>query len=111
MNNTLTREDILSRGFKEYKPSEFDPSSCDECYQKLYKDENGKKYFMNIKHYTLIHPTTREDIGGYELECQLYIKDTHDSFNIKFLEDDIDEAENLIEFLFDSGKLDYYERY
>ena len=37
---------LLEKGFNEYKPTQFDSPSCDECWQKCYKDETGKKYFL-----------------------------------------------------------------
>jgi hypothetical protein len=111
MNNKLTKEILLGKGFNEYKPSQFDSSSCDECWQKCYKDETGKKYFLDVKHYSMTHPTTKEFIGGYEIETQVYLKGSHDAINIKFLNDSIEDAENFINNLFEQNMIENYEDY
>lgn len=109
MNNKMTKELLLEKGFNEYKPTQFDSSSCDECWQKCYKDETGKKYFLDVKHYNMTHPTTKEFIGGYEIESQIYLKGSHDAINIKFLNDSIEDAENFVNKLFKYNLIENYE--
>lgn len=109
MRKNLTEEEILSHGFVDCGKPQF--GSADKFYQKCYKDEDrSRKYFLDIYHYTLTHPTTREDLSGYELETQLYLKGTHEAVNMTFLNDDIDAAEEFINKLFELDMLDYYER-
>ena len=103
----LTRKELFERGFKEYKPTVFD--NADKCYQKCYRDGNTKKYFLDVKHYSIKYPHTHEDLGGYEISTQVYVKGTHTAINIKFLNDDIDEAEKFIDELFEVGQLEPYE--
>ena len=104
----LTEQNLIDRGFVGYGPPQF--SSAKKMYQKNFRDKNGKKSWSLIAQlYEIIHPTTHEDIGGWELSTQLYRKGTHQAINITFLEDDVDAAIELVEFLFDSGKVENYE--
>ena len=104
----MTEMYLLDKGFKEYKPTMFD--RCDKCYQKCYRDMNGaKKYFIEVKHYSITHPHTGADLGGYEISTQLYRKGTHNAVNMTFLHDDLDEVVSMIETMFESGLLEPYE--
>ena len=103
----LTRKELIERGFTEYKPASFE--NADKCYQKCYRDGNTKKYFLDVKHYSIEHPYTHEDLSSYEISTQVYVKGTHTAINIQFLNDDIDEAEKLINELFEAGQLEPYE--
>ena len=113
MNSKLIKKELKEKKFEEYAPTPlFDSDACDKCYQKRYDDEKGKKYFLDVKHYDLQHPTTGADLSGYEISTQLYLKDGHKAFNINFLSGiTISEAEDFIEDLFKGGKLDYYEEW
>ena len=111
MGNELDREMLEKLGFKQYEKAPFESPSCDECWQKMYSDEYGKKYYLNVKHYDIVHPTTKEQIGGYEVETQVYTKKYHNAIDIKFLSDDIGEAEEFVEGLFDNNIVEYFERY
>jgi len=103
----LTKRELIERGFTEYKPAAFE--NADRCYQKCYYDGNIRKYFLDAKHYSLTHPATGEDFSNYELSTQLYTKGNHNALNITFLNDNIDEAEALIECLFEGGKVEPYD--
>ena len=106
----MNKDEILNRGFTEYSKSPFDSPSCDALYQKLYRGKDGeKRYFLNIKHYSMTHPTTKEDLSGYEIDTQLYLKGSHNAVNIKFLDDNLDEAEKFIETLFSNNIVENYE--
>lgn len=107
----MNKEMLEELGFKQYEKTYLDSPACNGCWQKLYRDDKGKKYFLDVKHYDLVHPTTGDQIGGYEIETQVYLKGSHDAINIKFLNDNLEEAEKFVEFLFKEGKLDYYEEY
>jgi hypothetical protein len=99
---------LLEKGFKQYKPLQFD--TCNKCYQKCYRGFDGsKKYFIDVEYYDLTHPYTHEQLGGYEISTQLYRKGTHDAINMTFLNDDLDDAINTIETMFASGLLEPYE--
>ena len=111
MNNDITVELLKEKGFVEYEKSIIEHDSVDHVYQKMYGDQLGKKYFLDVKHYNLRHPYTHEDLSGYEIIGQLYLKDSHNAVNIEFLESDIDEAEKFIDSLFNKKLVEYYEKY
>lgn len=108
--NKIEKE-LKEKNFHEYKPSSIESPSVDKCWQKRYDDEQGnKRYFLDVKHYKLRHPTLGTDLSGYEVYTQLYMKGSHNAFNINFLDGTtITEAEQFIDELFESGKLDNYE--
>lgn len=109
MTNIIDHDWLISNGFVEYDVPIFDSPGIDHFYQKCYKDDFGKKYFIDVRHYKIHHPTTFEDLSGYEVSSQLYLKDSHDAVNMTFLVADIDEIEEFIDRLFDNNMLDYYE--
>ena len=105
----LTREILDNLGFTSYKSGPFnDPA--DEYWQKCYRDSEGNKmFFLDVKHYTIIHPITHADLGGYEINTQLYRRGSHDAIDIKFHDDNIDNALEIINTLFDMGLVENYE--
>ena len=105
----ITHEWLINNGFKEYSRSPIDSEAIDHVYQKSYRDERGKKYFLEVKHWKLVHPITNEDLSGYEVSGQFYLKGNHNAVNISFINSDVDEAEEFIEKLFDNNMLEYYE--
>ena len=103
----LTEQELLDLGFSKYSTGAND--LYDKLYQKcFYVDAKTKKYFINAKHYTFVHPTTGDDLGGWELSTQVYAKGTHNAININFLEDDLGEALRIIDAMFDAGLLEPY---
>lgn len=111
MNRDITVEWLKDNGFNEYSKSWLDSENVDHLYQKMYKDNMGKKYFIDVKHYKLYHPSTFEDLSGYEVSTQVYLKDSHNAINLNFIDSDVTEAEKLIEKLFEIGVLEYYEKW
>lgn len=109
MNNIITHDWLINNGFKEYNKTQFDSSAVDHCYQKCYSDSLGKRYFIDVKHYALIHPYTEADLSGYEVSGQFYLKDSHNAVNMNFLDSDVNEVEEFIDKLFDEELLEHYE--
>ena len=110
----MTHEELIEKGYHEYKPTPYEHQGVERVYQKCFRDNKGKKYFIDVKKWEdMFHPYTHELIpGGYEYETQLYKKGTHDPFNITFLSHwDIENVEEFVENLFQSGVLDYYEEF
>ena len=106
--NKIIEQELIDKGFTEYKPTMFD-NNADKCYQKRYREGKNTKYFIDVKHYTIIHPTTKEDIGGYEVSGQYYLKDSHNAINMSFLDSTITEVEEFIDKLFEIDLLENYE--
>ena len=104
----ISESELINRGFAEYQPSEFD--SCNKCYQKRYRDKEGHTaFFLDVKHYELVHPTTKEDMSGDEVSGQFYLKGNHNAVNMSFLDSTVDEVEQFITSLFEAGLLENYE--
>ena len=108
----MTIQDILERGYHEYKPTMFD-QYVEKCFQKRFDDETGKKYFIEIKLYEpIVHPITGETYPHtYEYETQLHNLDD-EPVNLQFFAGwTIDKVELYVEKLFDTGWFQYYERW
>ena len=103
----ISLQDLIDKDFIEYGIPFGE--SCDKYYQKKYKDGRGIKYFLEVKHYTLIHPITKEDLSGYEVSGQFYLKGSHEAVNMEFLDSSIEKAEEFVNTLFDNNLLEYYE--
>ena len=109
MTKFITHEWLIENGFEEYDIPFFESNIVDHFYQRCYKDNSGKKFFLNVKHWSFTNPMTGEDNDGYNVSGQFYLKGNHNAINIDFLDSDVDEAEEFIEVLFDHDLLDYYE--
>ena len=112
----LTRERILEKGYKEFRPTEFH-HDIDKCYQKRFDDEIGKKYFIDIHEYA---PFTDRDgrtwPRSYEFVVYLYKKseDEDKDYPVKmlfFVDWTLDMVEEHVEALFATGMYRHYERW
>jgi hypothetical protein len=114
----LTDEIILSEGYKEYKPTKFHNQGVVKCFQKRFDDEAGKKYFIDVNkwYWRDIVPAHRRDSWykeyTYEFETQVYgIKD-HDAIDLTFHSSwELEDVEEFVEKIFQTGMLDYYEKW
>lgn len=118
MKNKYTDEYFIERGYKAYPKTQFDSQLVVQNFQKRFGNEYGNKYFIDI------HKYSNEDLPNkykqekwytpfsYEYTCQLYRKDTHDAVNLLFHNSwSIEQVEEFVENMFQSGILDYYERF
>lgn len=114
----MTDNDFLSKGFKQFPITPIiDPDGMETHFQKRYDDEIGKKYFITVnkwKSYT--HPYTRETFPPtYEYDVQLYQKGgryTAKAIDLLFHSTwTIEEVENYMEKLFQTGLFEYYEKW
>lgn len=108
----MTDKDLIERGYVEFSPSPFASDGITTCFQKWFKDENGKRYFITVnKWIEMRHPYTGATFPStYEYETQLYKKNTHDAVNILFHSSwSIEDVEDYMAIMFDSGLFDYYE--
>lgn len=108
-NREIVKKELKDKFFHEYKKVPWQSDSLKHLYQKRYRDEKGTKYFIDVEEWEIRHPSTGEDLGGYEIKSQLYTKNYHDAINITFLDNTISTAEAFIDKLFDADMLDYYE--
>ena len=44
MKSNMTDEELLSRGYREFKPGPFDGEYVEKMFQKRFDDDVGKKY-------------------------------------------------------------------
>lgn len=109
MYREISEKELFERGFVQVEKSPFETDSVDRVYQKCYRDGHRKRYFLNVKHYKLIHPVTKEDLSGYEISGQFYLKGNHNAVNMNFLFSTIDEVENTIEKMFSVGIFENYD--
>ncbi len=107
MINIKNEQEIIDKGFYQCDVPAF--SRANKMWQKRYKDGKNTKYFLNIDYYKLTHPTTREDLSGYEISSQVYLKGNHNAVNLTFLDSSIEEAEATIDKMFEDGILENYE--
>lgn len=108
----MTDADIINKGYKEYPPTCFHDSGVEKCYQKRFTDENGTRYFIDINKWRpMTHPHTGETFGpDYEYTVQMYKKNTHDALDLTFHSSwKLEDVENHVESLFNTGLYDYYE--
>lgn len=109
----MTDEYIIEKGYKEFAPSRFDNASIVKCFQKRFDDEIGKKYFITIKKWDWT-PYHYIDISDYtyELDTQIYKKDTHEPINLSFFSGwHLDDVEDYMEKIWNAELFDYYEEW
>ena len=98
-------------GFNKYN-NQFCHTGVVANYQKCFKDEIGKKYFIDVSlwDFTAYPQLNRYDYVA-EYNGQYYQKGTHSAFNITTIKWEYEQMVEFIEKLFDKGVLDYYERW
>lgn len=109
----MTDEYILSKGYKEFKPTQIDSPNVIKCFQKRFDDDKGKKYFITIKKWDWreFHGEDMPDYS-YELGTQLYKKDFHYPLNLTFFSGwTVDDVENHLEEIWNPDIYDYYEEW
>lgn len=113
-----TDDYFLDHGYKKYNKTPFQSDMILYNFQKRFDDDVGKKYFIDV------HKATNEWMRewdkqqswytpySYTYSCQLYRKDTRAAVDMEFFSSwAIDQVEEFVENLFQSGKLDYYEKW
>ena len=119
MKTELTDEYFLNLGYKQFDLPPLSRYEMFECmFQKCFRDDCGKKYFINVLKNDNKYMASRygqEDWFKpytYSFSCQLYKKVTHAAVNMEFFSDwTIKQVEEFVERLFKNGELDYYERW
>ena len=118
MSGTITDQDFLNRGFKQFQPTpHLDPEAMETHFQKRYDDEVGKRYFITVNKWMAFknYYTGEEFPATYEYDVQLYKKDgRHDAKAVDFLFHstwNIDEVEEYMQKLFETGLFEYYEKW
>ena len=110
----MTDQEILERGYHEYRPTPFHSDGIEKCFQKRFRDKNGNtRYFIDVNKWKgWKHPHTGEIISdGYEYSLQMYQKETHNPVDLLFHNDwDLEDVENFVEAMFQTGWFDYYEK-
>lgn len=115
MINEITDEYLLERGYKEYPPTPFDNNSIVARFQKMFDDNNGKKYFIDVvkwSHHFV--PLDKRDKWwkpfGYEYETQITMYEDEKPINIKFFANwELEDVEKFMEDFFYKMELNYYK--
>lgn len=103
---------FIKRGFREYPRTCFQSQYVEKFFQKCYKDEIGKKYFIDVLKYSEMCIPGRETIpASYEYSVQVRNKQGdaidllfHSTWHLK-------DVENYMEEMFKFGLFKYYERF
>lgn len=115
----MTDQDFIQRGFKQFPPIPYiDPDGIETRFQKRYDDEIGKRYFITVNKWRAIKDSRIPDgIWPSSYEYEVYFqKDDGDGGTkaIKILLYagwDIDEVEEYVQKLFETGLFEYYEKW
>lgn len=118
MSGTMTEQDLLNRGFKQFPPTRpIDPEGIKNKYQKCYIDDIGKRYFITVSEWEPIfdHRTGKTWPINYEYDVYFQKDDGNGGTKaIKILLYagwDIDEVEEYVQKLFETGLFEYYEKW
>ena len=112
---TMTDEYLLERGYKQYKPTQFDNESVVARFQKRFDDDFGKKYFIDVLKWSHDYvPVNKRDKWWkpftYCYETQVSMFKEEKSLNLEFFSDwTLEEVEKYMEEMFEKMKLNYYE--
>lgn len=114
MNSYNTLEDVrnylIPLGFHEYNPPDFRRyDGLATIFQKRYDDDFGKKYFIDAKIWDYTWTDKVPERFHIEFECQLYQKETHDAFNLEFIDWTLEQVESFIDNMFQNGQIEHYE--
>ena len=109
-----TVKELTERGYVRFKPSAIDNECVTDLYQKKFSDEHGIRYFITIKRWDMsrYNDALHKYEPSFEYTTQLYKKGSHAAVNVEFFDAwTLEEAEEYLQWMFESGKFDYYEEY
>ena len=114
MCEPITDEKILQAGYTEYPPSSIEYECVTRFFQKCFKDDVGKKYFIDIKRWDFPpHPNTGHQIPtSYEFGVQFNTQDDKVmNLNLFSTGWTIENAEAFVEEMWQKMNLRYYEKW
>ena len=118
MSGTMTDQDLLDRGFKQFPPTyPIDPAGVKNKYQKCYSDEIGKRYFITVSEWEPIFDRRTGKTWPINYEYDVYFQKDDGKGSTKAIKIllyagwDVDEVEEYVQRLFETGLFDYYEKW
>lgn len=104
---------FTSQGFSKYIPPDFNKYEYTPfCLQKCYKDDKGKKYFIDVVVYSWIWTNKIEGNYSIAYETQCYQYGTHNAVNMEFHDDwKLEDIINTLDVMFENKLLEHYELY
>lgn len=115
IDKMITEEYILSKGYTKYNRTPFDKDIVICRFQKCFRDDNGKKYFIDavkIDHHFI--PEDRRDEYwkpySFEYDLQVSVDDDEKPINLQFFSNwTLDKVEEFVEDFFVKMNINYYE--
>lgn len=108
----ITDKDLLSQGFKEFKPGPFDSEHVEKCFQKCIRDEYGIRYFITVRKWmSFVHPYTGEVTPSqYESSVQLYQCGNQEALDLLFHSNwEMEDIEAALNKIWDTGLFSHYD--
>lgn len=108
----LTFQKLSELGYQKIEGPSLEGANAH--FQKLIRDEEGKKYFINVYYWDLPHPELpHPDIPeAIKWEAKVQFNSQETTFNVELLRVEfIPLMEAFFEGMWQELKLDYYERY
>lgn len=115
IDKMITEEYIKSKGYTRYNPTDFDKDIVLARYQKCFRDDKGKKYFINaLKIDMRFIPEDRRDEYWkpyhFEYDLQVSVDDDEKPINLQFFSNwTLDKVEEFVEDFFVKMNINYYE--
>ena len=113
--NMITEEYVKSKGYTRYNPTDFDKDIVLARYQKCFRDDKGKKYFINaLKLDMTFIPEDRRDEYWkpyhFEYDLQVSVDEDEKPINLQFFSNwTLDKVEEFVEDFFVKMNINYYE--
>lgn len=115
LDNMITEEYVKSKGYTRYDPTQFDKDIVLARYQKCFKDDTGRKYFINaLKMDMSFIPSYRRDEYwkpyDFEYNIQVSVGKEEKPINMHFFNNwTLDKVEEFVEDFFVKMNINYYE--
>lgn len=104
------RDYLIPLGFNEYEKPPFRYyNDIATCFQKCYKDDIGKKYFIDAEIWDWSWTDRIKEQFHISFRGQFYQKYTHEAVNFEFIDWKLEEIEKWLDAMFDLGLLEHYE--
>ena len=115
IDKMVTEEYILSKGYTKYPPTQFDSDIVSCRFQKCFRNEKGKKYFIDVlkidRHFIPSHQ--RDEYWkpySFEYGLQVSVGEDEKSINLQFFSSwTLEQVEEFVEDFFTKMKINYYE--
>jgi len=108
----ITKEELLEAGYREYPPCRITQQYAQAAYQKCFRDNDAKHYFINFAYYE--HSHCGELHKAWSVDTQFNLASNDVAFNVVYLcenDNTLEEVETFFKNVYERMECRPYETF